>query len=119
MALHILRRGYETGELGGGGLVVEATSGNTGISFAAIGRALGHPVTIFMPDWMSTERVQLTRSLGAEVQLVSESEGGFMGSIRLARELGASQEGGFLPEQFSNVQNIEAHARRTRPEIQI
>ena len=117
MALHILRHAYETGAIRPGDRIVEASSGNTGISFAAIGRALGHPVTIFMPDWMSTERVQLTRSLGAEVQLVSESEGGFLGSIRLARELGASQEGVFLPEQFANVQNIEAHARSTGPEI--
>ena len=57
MALHILRQAYEEGRLKPGDQIVEATSGNTGISLAAIGRALGHPVTIFMPDWMSRERV--------------------------------------------------------------
>jgi threonine dehydratase len=80
MALHILRRGYETGALRGGALIVEATSGNTGISFAALGRALGHPVVIFMPDWMSPERIALIRSLGAEVRRVSREQG-FLGAI--------------------------------------
>ena len=63
MALHILRRAYERGVLEPGGTIVEATCGNTGISFAAIGRALGHPVTIFMPDWMSQERDRAHRQL--------------------------------------------------------
>src|SRR5512141_861552 len=62
MALHILRRGYERGALVPGGPIIEATSGNTGISFAALGRALGHRVNIFMPDWMSRERINLIRS---------------------------------------------------------
>ena len=53
MALHILTQAYEEGHLKPGDRIVEATSGNTGISFAALGRALGHRVTIFMPDWMS------------------------------------------------------------------
>ena len=53
MALHILTRAYERETISPGALIVEATSGNTGISFAAVGRALGHPVSIFMPDWMS------------------------------------------------------------------
>ena len=73
MALHVLRRAYECGELlAPGGRIIEATSGNTGISFAALGRALGHPVTIFMPDWMSSERINLIRSLGADIELVSQ-----------------------------------------------
>ncbi|MEJ2722966.1 MAG: pyridoxal-phosphate dependent enzyme, partial [bacterium] len=65
MALHILEDAYIQGRIHPGDTIIEATSGNTGISFAAIGRALGHPVTIFMPDWMSRERVDLIRSLGA------------------------------------------------------
>ena len=56
MALHILKQAYATGRIRPGDTIAEATSGNTGISFAAIGRALGHPVKIFMPDWMSRER---------------------------------------------------------------
>ena len=59
MALHILRQAYARGALEPGARIIEATSGNTGIAFAALGRALGHPVTIFMPDWMSAERKNL------------------------------------------------------------
>ncbi|HOX24606.1 MAG TPA: cysteine synthase family protein [Candidatus Krumholzibacteria bacterium] len=117
MALHILRQGQARGLLQPGSRIVEATSGNTGISFAAIGRALGHPVSIFMPDWMSAERIDLIRSLGAEIRLVSREEGGFLGSIALAEELAASVPGAFLPRQFSNADNLDAHALTTGPEI--
>ncbi|MBX9929601.1 MAG: cysteine synthase family protein [Gemmatimonadaceae bacterium] len=117
MAAHILRRGYETGRLQPGGMIIEATSGNTGIAFSAIGRALGHPVTIFMPDWMSEERKQLIRSFGAEIRLVSAAEGGFLGSIRLSEELAAITPGAFLPRQFANEENSAAHELTTGPEI--
>jgi cysteine synthase A len=117
MALHIIERAYRRGTLGPGDPIIEATSGNTGISFAAIGRALGHPVTIFMPDWMSAERINLIRSLGATVDLVSAERGGFLGSIRLAEERAAAQARAFLPSQFSNEDNVEAHATTTGPEI--
>jgi cysteine synthase A len=117
MAYHVLRRGYERGTLKPGAMIVEATSGNTGIAFSAFGRALGHPVTIFMPDWMSQERKDLIRSLGATVRLVSKEEGGFLGSIRLAEEHAASLESSFLPRQFSNEDNVDAHYRTTGPEI--
>jgi cysteine synthase A len=96
---------------------VEATSGNTGISFASIGRALGHPVTIFMPAWMSTERVNLLRSLGAGVVLVSREEGGFLGSIAKAEALAQSTPNAFLPRQFSNRDNCDAHYQTTGPEL--
>ncbi len=69
MALHILRRARECGALAPGAPIGEATSGNTGISFSALGTALGHRVTIFMPDWMSQERKDLIRSFGASVRL--------------------------------------------------
>jgi cysteine synthase A len=117
MALHVLRCAYEKGELRPGALIVEATSGNTGISFAALGRALGHPVAIFMPDWLSPERINLIRSFGVTVNLVSAAQGGFLGSIRMAEELAARTPGAFLPRQFSNDDNSEAHARSTGPEI--
>jgi len=117
MALHILMRAYETGTLVPGGTIIEATSGNTGIAFSAIGRALGHPVTIFMPNWMSFERINLIRSLGAAIHLVSPEEGGFLGSIRLSEELAARTPGAFLPRQFSNENNVEAHYLTTGPEI--
>ena len=118
MALHVLKRAYESGTLVPGALIIEATSGNTGISFAAIGRALGHPVVIYMPDWMSAERKAIIKSFGAEVRLVSKEEGGFLGSIRLAEELAARTPGAFLPRQFANEQNTEAHVLTTGPEIQ-
>jgi cysteine synthase A len=117
MALHILRKGYERGALAPGAPIAEATSGNTGISFAALGRAMGHPVTIFMPDWMSQERKDLIRSLGADIRLVSREEGGFLGSIRLSEAFAQEHPGCFLPGQFANQDNPEAHAITTGPEI--
>lgn len=117
MALHVLARAYERGVLKPGALIAEATSGNTGISFAALGRALGHPVAIFMPDWMSDERKNLLRSYGADIHLVSKAEGGFLGSIRLAEELAARTPGAFLPHQFSNQDNCDAHEATTGPEL--
>jgi len=117
MAFHILQRGYERRNLQPGGMIIEATSGNTGIAFSAIGRALGHPVTIFMPEWMSEERKSLIRSFGASIRLVSHEEGGFLGSIRLTEELASKTENSFLPRQFSNEDNIEAHYLTTGPEI--
>jgi len=87
MALHILRQAYAEGRIRPGDTIVEATSGNTGISFAALGRALGHAVTIFMPNWMSRERMDLIHSLGANIVPVTKAQGGFLGSIRMAEEL--------------------------------
>lgn len=117
MALHILERAYQEGRLAPGDTIAEATSGNTGISFAALGRALGHPVTIFMPDWMSRERVDLIASFGARIVLVSREEGGFRGSIARAREAAARDSRVFLPEQFANAANPAAHELSTGPEI--
>ena len=117
MALHILKKAYAEGALHPGDTIVEATSGNTGIAFAALGRALGHPVTIFMPDWMSRERKDLIRCYGAEIAEVSKEQGGFMASIRMAEEFAANRPGAFLPRQFSNQDNSEAHEITTGPEI--
>jgi cysteine synthase A len=117
MAFRILYHAYQAGRIAPGETIVEATSGNTGISFAAIGRALGHPVVIFMPDWMSQERVALIRSLGAKIVPVSREQGGFVGSIRLTEEWAEREGKCFLPCQFSNAANVEAHERSTGPEI--
>jgi len=117
MALHILMRAYIDGRLKPGDTIIEATSGNTGISFSSLGRALGHPVIIFMPDWMSRERVDLIRSLGAEIRPVSHEQGGFLGSISMAEEMAAKNDNCFLPSQFSNQDNVEAHYRETGPEL--
>jgi cysteine synthase A len=117
MALHIMERAYRESRLAPGDTIVEATSGNTGISFAAIGRALGHPVTIFMPDWMSRERRDLITSFGATIVSVSAEEGGFLGSIRRAEALAATDPHVFLPAQFSNDANPNAHQTSTGREI--
>lgn len=123
MALWIIRDAYARGLLCAGDMIAEATSGNTGISFAAMGRALGHPVRIYMPDWMSRERVMLMQSYGAEVIPISREQGGFRGSIALADEFarGAERGGGvrrvFLPHQFENPANVAAHEAMTGPEI--
>jgi cysteine synthase A len=117
MALFILEQAYLDGRIRPGHRIAEATSGNTGISFSAIGRALGHPVTIFMPDWMSTERMSLIASFGASVVPVSRAEGGFLGSIKLSEDLAARDPRVFLPCQFSNDANVQAHLETTGPEI--
>ncbi len=117
MALHIIEAAYQAGRLRPGDPIAEATSGNTGISVAAIGRALGHPVTIFMPDWMSSERMAIIASFGASIVPVSRAEGGFLGSIRKCEAIAASDPRVFLPDQFANEANVLAHERTTGPEI--
>ena len=117
MAFHILKRAYQEERIQPGDTIAEATSGNTGISFAAIGRALGHQVVIFMPDWMSQERVSLIKSLGAKIVPVRRDQGGFLGSIRMTEELAEHKPHVFLPAQFANRANVEAHEKTTGPEI--
>src|SRR6185295_10564505 len=117
MALYILQRAYASGEIEPGDVIAEATSGNTGISFAAIGRALGHPVRIYMPDWMSRERVLVIQSLGAAVIPVSAELGGFQGSIRMADDFAREAGHVFRPQQFDNTANVQAHYETTGPEI--
>lgn len=117
MALYILKQAYKRGQISPGDTIVEATSGNSGIAFAAVGRALGHPVRIIMPDWLTRERFGLIRSMGAEVKLVSRKEGGFIRSIQLAGEMALQDARVFLPRQFENKENVQAHEHSTGPEI--
>lgn len=116
MAYYIIKKGLRTGELKSGMNIIEATSGNTGISFAAIGASLGINVSILMPDWMSSERKLLIESFGASINLISKEEGGFLGSIAKAEELGRDPSS-FLPRQFENILNPQAHYISTGPEI--
>lgn len=118
MALHIIRNAYRDGSLHPNDTIVEASSGNTGISFSAIGRALGHDVRVFMPNWMSTERVQLIRSFGAEIVPVSHEQGGFVGAVNLAKEYASNHDNCFLPSQFENIANLRAHEVETGPELE-
>ncbi len=116
VAYYIMKKAYETNAIKPGDIIAEATSGNTGIAFSAIGRALGHPVVIYMPDWMSHERISLMESFGATVKLVSREEGGFLGSVQMTEDL-AKNGGVFLPRQFSNPDNAAAHYVGTGLEI--
>lgn len=117
MAAWVLADGWERGAWRPGHTIVEASSGNTAIALAALGRALGSPVRIFMPEWMSSERVQILSAFGADLVRVSAAQGGFLGSIERAAEFGAGRSDVFLPEQFANQANLEAHACTTGPEI--
>ena len=117
MAWRILRDAVLSGQLLAGDTIIEATSGNTGIAFAALGQALGHPVRIIMPDWMSEERKSLIRLYGAEIELVSADQGGFIGSIERAKRYGAERTDVFLPSQFDNWANVAAHEEGTGQEI--
>ncbi len=117
MAAFILHRALLRGELHRGTTIAEVSSGNTGIAFAALGRAIGCDVRIWMPNWMSQERVLLLKSLGATVIPVSAEQGGFVGAIALAEKWAKENERVFLPRQFDNPANVEAHATSTGPEI--
>ncbi len=116
LAHYIIRESYKDGSLKKGMPIVEATSGNTGIAFVALGAYYGHPVHIFMPDWASVERINIMKLYGAKVYLVSKEDGGFKEAIRLADEL-SLKINGFRPDQFNNIKNIEAHYYGTGLEI--
>ena len=116
IALYIIQKERENGKLTEGQAIVEVTSGNTGISFSAIGALLGHEVHIFMPDWVSLERRKLIEMYGAQVHLVSKDEGGFKKALELAEEF-ANENNAFRPLQFDNKLNPEAQYNTTGQEI--
>ena len=116
IALYILQKEKENGNLAEGQTIVEVTSGNTGISFSAIGAFLNHEVHIFMPDWVSVERRNLIEMYGAHVHLVSKEEGGFKKALELAEEF-AIKNNAFRPLQFDNPLNTQAQYNTTGKEI--
>ena len=116
IALYIIQKERENGNLAEGQTIVEVTSGNTGISFSAIGALFGHEVHIFMPDWVSLERRKLIEMYGAEVHLVSKEEGGFKKALELAEEF-ANENNAYRPLQFDNELNTEAQYNTTGQEI--
>ncbi len=121
IALHILKKSYQQNLLNEGDIIVEATSGNTGIAFSALGKALGHQVKIFMPDWLSKERYDTIELYGAEVIKISKEQGGFLRSISEAENLVNLHKNlpvkAFCPEQFCNPFNAEAHKLYTAKEL--
>jgi cysteine synthase A len=115
-AKYILEDAAQKGLLPPGGTIIEPTSGNMGISLAALAAPKGYRCIIVMPDSMSAERITLMRSYGAEVVLTPGSEG-MVGSIARAQALAAQIPGSFIPGQFENPTNALAHYRTTGPEI--
>jgi len=116
IAFYILNQAKEKGLLKEGMPIIEATSGNTGIAFAALGALYNHPVHIFLPDWVSIERQKILELYGAQLHLISKEEGGFQRAIKEADKL-ALEINGFRPNQFDNIKNIEAHYNTTGLEI--
>lgn len=116
LAYYIIKKSKEEKILKENQAIVEATSGNTGISLATLGAYFSHPVHIFMPDWVSEERIKIMRLYSANVYLVSKEEGGFKEAIKRSEEF-ASKINGFLPRQFENSLNIETHYLTTAKEI--
>jgi len=104
------------GQLKAGGLIVEPTSGNTGIALAFVARAKGYRCILTMPESMSLERRKLLKLLGAELVL-TPAELGMNGAIAKATEIAASHEDAFMPQQFNNPANPEVHRRTTAQEI--
>ena len=116
VAYYIINNAKKRGILKDNMPIVEATSGNTGIALAALGKYYKHSVHIFMPNWASQERIKLMKSYGAEVILFSKEEGGFIRCIEEAKKL-AKEKNGFLANQFSNEDNFLAHYETTAEEI--
>ena len=116
IAYYMLKKAYEEGKLIKGQEIVEATSGNTGIALAAMGALLGNPVHIFMPDWVSNERLKIMTMYGAKVTLISREEGGFKKAIQSAKEY-AKRNNAYLTNQFENPHNVLAHYETTGAEI--
>lgn len=116
MALYIIKKERENGNLTEGQAIVEVTSGNTGIAFSGIGALFGHDVHIFMPDWVSLERRKLIEMYGAHVHLVSKEEGGFKKALELADDF-AKEIDAYKPLQFDNELNVEAQYLTTGKEI--
>ena len=115
-AMSMILKAEEKGKLKPGSVIIEPTSGNTGISIASIGASKGYRVIIVMPDSFSVERQKMIKAYGAEVVL-SEGAKGMQGAVDRAKELAAEIPDSFIPSQFDNYDNVLAHYETTGPEI--
>lgn len=116
VALMMIEEAEKSGRLEKGSVIIEPTSGNTGIGIASVAAAKGYKVIIVMPDTMSIERRKLMKAYGADVVL-SDGKKGMAGAIEMADELAKKTKGSFIPGQFVNKDNPKAHMMTTGPEI--
>lgn len=115
-ALSMIRAAEADGSLAPGGMIIEPTSGNTGIGIAALAAVMGYKAVIVMPDSMSVERIKLIAAYGAEIVLTPGSAG-MAGAVAKAEELHAANPGSIIAGQFENPANPAAHYASTGPEI--
>ena len=116
VALAMIEAAERDGKLKKGSVIIEPTSGNTGIGLAYVAAVKGYRVILTMPETMSVERRKLLAALGAEI-ILTDGDAGMTGSIEKAKELAAQIPGSFIPQQFENPANPDAHFRTTGPEI--
>ncbi len=116
VALMMIEEAEKSGKLEKGSVIIEPTSGNTGIGIASVAAAKGYKVIIVMPDTMSIERRKLMKAYGADVVL-SDGKKGMAGAIEMADELAKKTKGSLIPGQFVNKDNPKAHMMTTGPEI--
>ena len=115
-ALQMLRAAEQAGRIGPGALIIEPTSGNTGIGLCMLCAARGYRATIVVPETASIERIKLMRAYGAQVVL-TPGAAGMRGAVEKAEALASENENAFIPSQFDNPQNANAHYLTTGPEI--
>jgi len=116
VALHMIERAEARGELEPGAIIVEPSSGNTGISVTLVGVQKGYRVIIAMPEDMSEERKKIIRAFGGELELTPEADS-LEGAVRRAEQMAAQDDRIFVPQQFENPDNPEIHYLQTGPEI--
>lgn len=116
VALNMINTAEKNGLIGKDTVIIEPTSGNTGIGLAYVCAIKGYRLILTMPENMSEERIKLLKALGAEIEL-TPAEKGMAGAIEKAQEISATFENTYIPDQFNNPANPDAHRKTTGPEI--